>query len=411
MRNNPMSQTHDERKEIAQKIMDRGVITGVLPNREAFLERLASTVPMRIYIGADPTSSSLHLSHAKNYMLLEEFRQLGHEVIVLFGDFTAKIGDPTDRMAARKQLSTEDVRSNVSEWLGQIRPLMDFDAAVNPPLVKFNADWLSSLTMEDVINLTSMVTVQRMLERDMFEKRLAEEKPIHLHEFLYPLMQGFDSVAMEVDAELCGTDQTFNALMGRTLLKNLKGKEKFVVTVNLMENPKTGELMSKSRGTGVFLNTDAFNMFGSVMTQPDEMIEIILVNNTRIELDEIVNIMSAANPRDAKMKVAFEVTKIFHGEEAAEEASLRFVQLVQKGGVAKNVPEVTLNETELTVATLVRKVVGSDTSTNEIRRLIEQGSVRINGKKKESRDEVVKLPREGIDLKVGKKQWFKVKPE
>lgn len=404
-----MNQTDETRMEQARAIMDRGVISGVLPDRESFLERLASTTPMRIYIGADPTSTSLHLSHAKNYMLLEEFRKLGHEVVVLFGDFTARIGDPTDRVSARKQLTSEDVRANVAEWLEQIQPLMDFEAEVNPPLVKFNADWLAKLTMEDVIQLTSMVTVQRMLERDMFEKRMNDQKPIHLHEFMYPLMQGFDSVAMEVDAELCGTDQTFNALMGRTLLDRLKGKDKFVVTVNLMENPKTGELMSKSRGTGVFLDTDAFGKFGAIMSQPDEMIEIILVNNTRLPLSEVASIMQMVNLRDAKMRTAFEVTRIFHGEEVATEAQDRFVRLVQRGETDENVPEVVLEDVEQTVASVVRGSLGADTSNREIRRLIEQGSVKINGEKLIDRDAVVQIPAEGLDIKIGKKKWFKVK--
>lgn len=404
-----MTKTSENRLKKASAILDRGVITGVLPDRESFLERLASTTPMRVYIGADPTSTALHLSHAKNYILLEEFRQLGHEVIVLFGDFTARIGDPTDRMAARKQLTSEEVKANVAEWLEQIRPLMDFDAKVNPPQVKFNADWLAKLTMEDVIELTSLVTVQRMLERDMFEKRMQEQKPIHLHEFMYPLMQGFDSVAMEVDAELCGTDQTFNALMGRTLLNKLKGKDKFVVTVNLMENPKTGELMSKSRGTGVFLNTNAFDKFGSIMSQPDEMIEIILVNNTRLPLDEVAAIMRAENLRDAKMRTAFEVTRIFHGEAAAIEAQERFVKLVQRGESDENVPEVDLAEATQTVFSLVRILLDTETSNGQIRKLIEQGSVKINGEKCTERDAEVTIPTKGLDLKIGKKRWFKVK--
>ncbi len=403
-----MTNTDESRLKQAEEVMDRGIIAKVLPDRESFVQRLASSTPMRIYIGADPTSTSLHLSHAKNYMLLEEFRRLGHEVIVLFGDFTARIGDPTDRMSARKQLTSEEVRANVSQWLKQIKPLMDFDAVVNPPQVKFNADWLSKLTMEDVIQLTSMVTVQRMLERDMFEKRMNEEKPIHLHEFMYPLMQGFDSVAMEVDAELCGTDQTFNALMGRTLLERLKGKEKFVVTVNLMENPKTGELMSKSRGTGVFLDTDAFGMFGSIMAQPDEMIEIILINNTRLPLDEVASIMKTPNLRDAKMRTALEVTTIFHGHEAAIEAQDRFVRLVQRGETDENVPEITVEASEQTVYTIVRRVLAPETSNKEVRRLIEQGSVKFNGEKVSDRDSAVPIPREGLNVKIGKKMWFKV---
>lgn len=399
---------NENRLETARKIIERGVVTGALPDTESFIERLASTEPMRIYIGADPTSTALHLSHAKNYMLLEEFRKLGHEVIVLFGDFTARIGDPTDRATARKQLTSEEVRANVAEWLEQIKPLMDFEASENPPQVKFNADWLAKLTMEEVVHITSMVTVQRMLERDMFEKRMQEEKPIHLHEFLYPLMQGYDSVAMEVDAELCGTDQTFNALMGRTLLKNFKNKEKFVVTVNLMENPKTGELMSKSRGTGVFLDTNAFDKYGSIMAQPDEMIEVILINNTRLELTEIAEIMKAENPRDAKMRAAFEVTRIFHGEEAAKEAEHQFVNRVQQGGTDDEAPEVVVSEASQTVYSIVREAADESVSNGELRRLIEQGSVKINGEKMDDRDTTVEVPPEGLDLKIGKKQWFKV---
>lgn len=403
--------TETTRKEKARKIVNRGVIVNVLPDRESFIERLASKNPMRIYIGADPTSTALHLSHAKNYMLLEEFRQLGHEVIVLFGDFTARIGDPTDRLSARKQLSSEEVKTNVTEWLNQIRPLMDFDAEENPPQVKFNAEWLAKLTMEDVVNLTSMVTVQQMLERDMFEKRIKEEKPIHLHEFLYPLMQGYDSVAMNVDVELCGTDQTFNALMGRTLLRQLKGKDKYVVVVNLMENPKTGELMSKSRGTGVFLNTDAFNKFGAIMAQPDEMIEVILLNNTRIEREEIVQIMQLPNPLDAKLRVAFEVTRIFHGEEAACEAQEKFNQLVRKKETVEDVPEVVIGTPVSTMFAIVRGCLGADVSNGQIRRLFEQGSIRVDGEQRTDRDETVTITTDGILLKVGKKKWFRVKTE
>jgi len=373
-----MTETDEARKAKVQNIIDRGVISGILPNRDEFIRRLVGSKPMRIYIGADPTSTSLHLSHAKNYMLLEEFRKLGHEVIVLFGDFTARIGDPTDRDTARKQLSSEEVKTNVAEWLEQIRPLMDFDAKENPPQVKFNAEWLTKLTMEDVINLTSMVTVQQMLERDMFEKRLKEEKPIHLHEFLYPLMQGYDSVAMDVDVELCGTDQTFNALMGRTLLKQIKGKEKFVVTVNLMENPKTRELMSKSRGTGVFLNTDAVNKFGAIMAQPDEMIELILVNNTRVELDEIEVILKGS-PLDAKRRAAYEVTKLFHGEEAAVEAGKQFSAQFSKRSFSEltDVPRVSV-ETQGSVLLIdILLALGFASSKSEARRLAEGGGVQL----------------------------------
>ena len=227
------------KEQIIDEILDRGIIVDILPSRAEFKKKLM-TERLRFFIGADPTNTSLHLSHAKNFMLLEEFRKLGHEVFVLFGDFTACIGDPSDRNSARARLNPEQVREFSADWVRQISPLIDFNAPENPAKVVFNGEWLNKLSMRDLIELSSNTTVQHMLERDMFQKRLSENRPIHLHEFLYPIFQGFDSVALDADVELCGTDQTFNALMGRTLLRKLKNKEKFIVCNNLMENPVTG---------------------------------------------------------------------------------------------------------------------------------------------------------------------------
>ena len=261
------------------EILSRGTIVEILPTKEEFRNRLLSGKKMRFYIGFDATAPNLHLSHAKNFMFMEKIRKLGHEVIILFGDFTARIGDPTGEGTARQQLSRKEVLANVKKWIKIVKPFMDFSTKKNPPKIMYNHDWLSKLNFEDVANLASNFTVQQIISRDMFQKRLKEEKPIYLHEFFYPLMQGYDSVAMDVDVEVCGTDQIFNALAGRTLLKKLKNKEKFVVALTLMENPKTGELMSKSKGTGVFLGGTAENMFGQIMSQPDEMMEILFINN------------------------------------------------------------------------------------------------------------------------------------
>src|SRR3989344_8531566 len=241
-------------KQRIDTIFNRGIVVEVLPSKEEFFKRLLSGERLIIYIGADPTSNALHLSHAKNYMFLEELRQLGHETIILFGDFTAQIGDPTNRNEARPELTEKKIKENVAGWISQIKPLMDFDDKKNPPRILYNSTWLAKLSLKNAIALAHQFTVQQMLERDMFEKRWKGNIPIYLHEFLYPVMQGYDSVAMDVDVELCGTDQTFNALAGRTLLRRLKNKEKFVITVNLMENPKTKTLMSKSNKTGVFLS-------------------------------------------------------------------------------------------------------------------------------------------------------------
>jgi tyrosyl-tRNA synthetase len=241
----------------------------------------------------------------------------------------------------------------------------------------------------------------------MFEKRMNENKPIYLHEFMYPLMQGYDSVAMDVDVELCGTDQIFNALMGRTLIKKFKNKDKFVVAVNLMENPKTGELMSKSRGTGIFLNATAEDMFAGVMAQPDEMIKVFLINNTRMPLAEIEELLLAANPRDAKMKTAYEITKIFHGETNAQIASDAFVQKFQKRETPDEMPIITAAKSELTLLEIVKQCL-PETSNSELKRLITQGGVKLDNETKIESEEKITLTKEGIVVKAGKRNWFKV---
>jgi len=395
------------REKTVDQILNRGVIVNVLPDKESFRQRLISQKPMKIYIGADPTSTALHLSHAKNYMLLEEFRRLGHEVTVLFGDFTARIGDPTGNINTRGQLTKEQVMKNVKGWIKQIKPLMDFEASINPPKIVYNSGWLSKLTMEDVINLSSNFTVQRMLERDMFEERIKKEKPIFLNEFMYPLMQGYDSVALGVDAELCGTDQTFNALVGRTMLKKFKHKEKFVVAVNLMENPVTGELMSKSRGTGVFLDFDPSNMYGAIMSHPDEMIRVFLINNTRIPLDEIDSILQMKNLRDAKMLTAFEITKVFYGEEKANEAQNNFIRLVQRKESTESVPQIIIDNESIPLQELLKKCI-PEASNSRIRRLLDQNAIKIDGITANDSKSIIKVTKDGLNVKIGKKKWFKI---
>lgn len=395
----------ENKEQLVDEILERGIISSILPSKKEFRERLLKE-KLRFYIGADATFNSLHLSHAKNYLLLEDFRKLGHEVIVLFGDFTARIGDPSGKSTARKQLSREEVLENTKGWLEQIKPLMNFTDKENPAKVMYNHDWLAKLTMEEVINLTSNVTVQQMLERDMFQKRIKEEKPIFLHEFLYPIMQGYDSVAMEVDVEMCGTDQIFNALVGRTLLKKIKNKDKFVVAVNLMENPLTGELMSKSRGTGIFLSFSAEEMYGAIMSQPDEMIKVFLINNTRMSLKEVDALLKNKNPRDAKMKTAWEIVKMIKGEKDANHAQENFIQKFQKKEAPSDLPEISVGSEEILINILkncLPKKSGSD-----LRRLLDQGGIKIGEETKKDGQEKIIVPTEGLVLKAGKKDWFKI---
>lgn len=390
-------------EKIIDEILDRGTIVEILPTKEEFKKRLLSGKKMRFYIGFDATAPSLHLSHAKNFIFLEKLRKLGHEVIVLFGDFTARIGDPTGEDSKRKQLSRKEVLKNVKAWKGMIKPFMGFGEWKNPPKIMYNHKWLSKLSFEDVANLASNFTVQQIMARDMFDKRLKEEKPIYLHEFLYPLMQGYDSVAMDVDVEVCGTDQTFNALAGRTLLKKLKNKDKFVVALTLMENPKTGELMSKSKGTGVFLGTTPEDMFGQIMSQPDEMIEILFINNTLISKDEIKNILKSENPKESKLRLAFEIVSICHGKEKAEKAKNFWEDTFSKGEIPKDIKEIHANNMDLIDLFLVEKIVSSK---SDFRRLVDEGAI-INMETQEKVSDSKVKANIGV-YRIGKKRFIKI---
>jgi tyrosyl-tRNA synthetase len=400
----------DTNPQKIDEVLNRGTIVEILPDKDEFRKKLLSGKKLRFYIGFDATSPTLHLSHAKNLILMEKFRKLGHEVIVLFGDFTARIGDPSGESSARKQLTRKEVVNNVKRWKQLIKPLMNFGDFRNPPKIKYNNDWLAKLSMEEVMNLASNFTVQRMLERDMYQKRLKEEKPIYLHEFLYPLMQGYDSVAMDVDVEVCGTDQIFNALAGRDLMKKLRNKEKSVVAVTLMENPKTGELMSKSKGTGIFLDVAPTQMFGQIMAQPDEMVEILFVNNTYLSLADIKTIISG-NPRDAKARLAREIVKVFYGEKAAEKAEEEFDRVHRSGEIP----------TEIEVFETDKKTYGvtdllCDTklapSKKEAKRLVEGGAVstRINNQETKLSDwnQEINLENDMV-VQVGKRRFIKIK--
>lgn len=409
-----------KRKNMSKVIIDESLVdellsrsvSEILPSKEGLKKLLLSGRKIRIYIGTDATGTSLHLGHATNYMILERFRQLGHQVIFLIGDFTARIGDPTDKLAVRKHLTREDVKINVKTWLSQIKPIINFGDKDNPVEIRYNHDWLSKLTFEDMIDLASNFTVQQMLERDMFEKRMREKKPIYLHEFFYPLMQGYDSVALDVDVEMCGNDQKFNALAGRTLLRKLKNKEKFVFITTLLENPVTGEkMMSKSLGTGVFLDEGHVNMFGKIMAQPDENIPQLLTDCTYLNLDEIEAIVSSLkkqtiNPRDAKFRLAFEIVKIYHGEKKAKEARENFERVFSKRELPEEIQEARVVSGMKVTDFLVGEKLAS--SKADARRKIEQGGVKIGDDTVSDWQMEIGEAQNGKILRAGKKDFRKI---
>lgn len=392
------------------ELLTRSVVE-ILPSKDLLKKELISGKKLRLYIGADATGTALHLGHATNYIILEKFRRMGHKVIILIGDFTARIGDPTDKSAARVKLTREDVVSNTKSWLKQLEKIVDLNNIENPVEVVYNHDWLAKMTFEDVIELASNFTVQRMLERDMFEKRIIEQKPIHLHEFFYPLMQGYDSVFLDVDVELCGNDQKFNALAGRTLLQKYKNKEKFVFITTLLENPVTKEkMMSKSMGTGVFLDASSDDMFGKIMSQADENIPQLFIDCTYLSLEEIEKIKeylkdSEVNPRDLKIKLAYEVVKIYHGEEKAELARQNFINTFSKGETPENIQEIGVPVgTPLGLILQNEKLVAS---AGEFKRLIKEGAINTTeGEEIQDFNYVISKP---IVVKVGKRRYLDIK--
>lgn len=392
-------------------ILERSV-SKIYPSKDKLREKLLSGEKMVIYSGADATGGELHLGHSTNFILLEKLRSLGHEVIILFGDFTAQIGDPTDKSGStRKMLTKKEVNKNLKTWKKQISHILKINDFRNPVKIVRNSKWLSKLNFEDVINLSSNFSVQQMIERDMFQERLKKEKPIYMHEFFYPLMQGYDSVVLNCDLEVGGTDQTFNMLAGRTLLRKLKDKEKFVLSTTLLENSKTGEkLMSKSTGNYIAIEDSPDDMFGKTMALPDEVIIPMFVDTTFVDLDDINKIKleivsDQLNPRDAKIRLAKEIIKIYHSEKDAEAAAENFEKTFKEGGVPEDVLEINSDSgSRLDEILIENKIISSK---NEWRRLVDQNGITIV-----ESDEKVKdlnfIIKETNTFRVGKKRFIKI---
>jgi tyrosyl-tRNA synthetase len=393
------------------ELLERG-ISQIYPTKEKLKDELISGKCLKIYFGADATGPNLHLGHTKNLILVEKLRKLGHEIMILFGDFTAKIGDPTDKSAARVRLTDAQVNENLKSWKKQVQKVVDINNKQNPVKFVRNSQWLSKMKFDEVVDLASNFTVQQMIERDMFEKRLKDGKPIYVHEFFYPLMQGYDSVALDVDVEIGGTDQTFNMLAGRTLLSKLKNKEKYVIAGYLLEDPETGKkLMSKSEGDAIYLNDSSVDMFGKTMALLDSAIIPMLIGVTNIPMEQINHIsaelVNGANPRDAKILLAKEIVKIYHGEKAADEAEKNFIETFsKKESMSDDAPEVVVESGSL----LSEIVIESDIcqSKSEFRRLVTNGAI-TDLKTGEKISDPNYSTKDDLDLKIGKKNFLKVR--
>jgi len=384
----------DEKK--IDELLSRGV-ENVYPSNAEVKKVLLSGKCLSVYNGIDPTGPTLHIGHGSTLLKLRELQDLGHKVILLIGDFTARIGDP-DKTTARKQLSAKEVKENLKHYTKQAGHILDMGRVQ----VKFNSKWLSKLSFEEGMEIASEFTLQQMIERDMFERRIKEGQPIHLHEFFYPLMQGYDSVAMNVDMEIGGNDQTFNMLVGRTMMKN-RGKEKYVLTTKLLVDP-TGKKMGKSEGNMVTLEDSPENMFGKVMSWPDTLMPLAFEICTRVSMSEITD-TDKANPRDLKIRLATEIVKIYHGQKEAKQAQENFANTFQKKEIPDEMEEIKAGGGELLSEVLVKNKVL--TSKSEWRRLVVGGAIH-NLVKNENILDVDLRVTEDLTLRIGKKKFIKI---
>jgi len=357
-------------------ILNRGV-ENVYPTKEALQKVLASDKKIRIYYGIDPTGK-LHLGHVVQLLKLGQLQKLGHEIIILIGDFTARIGDPTDKKAARKKLTRAEVKAHSRDYKKVIGRIIDIRRAK----VRFlhNEKWTNKLTPEDMLELASNFTVSQLLERDMFQERIKAGKEIYLHEFLYPVFQAYDAVTLDVDMQIGGNDQTFNMLAGRTLMKRLKSKEKFVLTTKMLVD-QTGKKMGKTEGNFVPLEDSPIEMFGKIMSWSDGLIINAFELLTDVPLDKIAAInkkieSNQLNPRDAKLRLAGEITKLIWGVEGANKGREYFTNVFIDKNNPTEIKSISAKNGESLTQLLVReKIINSN---SEVRRLIVQGGIKID---------------------------------
>lgn len=361
--------------------------------------------PLIVKLGLDPSAPDIHLGHAVVLRKIKQLQDLGHKAVIIIGDFTGMIGDPTGKSKTRKQLTREEVLENAKTYEKQIFKVLDKDKTE----VRFNSEWLGKLNFKEVIELASTCTVARMLEREDFKNRFNNQMSIGIHEFFYPLMQAFDSVAIKADIELGGTDQRFNILMGRTLQKEYGIESQIAIFMPILEGIDGKEKMSKSLGNYVGINEEADIMYKKVMEIPDDLIIKYFELATDIHPDEVDSIKELlekgeVNPRDIKMRLAREIAKLYHNENEALLAEEHFKSIFQRNEIPEDMPEVSLEFGEGIVEAIVKS--GLIASKSEAKRLIQQGGVKVNGERVLNMQEV-NLKNKDV-IKVGKSKFARV---
>lgn len=387
-----------------KEVLTRNVVK-ILPSREK-LASLVRKKKIRLYLGIDPTEPNLHIGHAIALRKLKQFQDLGHEVILLFGDFTAQIGDPSGRDKTRKPLTSEQVRKNMRDYKKQAGKILKLGKLK----IKYNHQWLSRLAFSDLIKLFSHFTTSQLLERDMFQRRLKKGKEIWVNELLYPLMQGYDSVAMNVDLEVGATDQTFNMMVGRKLQRIYNKKEKFILTTPMLIG-LDGRKMSKTYNNTINLTDSPDEMYGKVMSLKDNLISEYFELCTELPLSEVKKIKQSLkskkiNPRDAKARLAREIVGLYYGKRRASIAEREFNRIFREKKIPSIIPEIRIKEKSINILELLVKTKLAQ-SKSEAKRLILQGGVKINGKTQKDFQKLVKIKR-GMIIQKGKRKFVRI---
>lgn len=375
--------------------------------REHFEAGLEGGKKLRVKYGADPTAPDLHLGHAVVLRKLKELQDLGHHIVFIIGDFTARVGDPTGRLESRPALSEEEIKNNSKTYFEQVGKILD----VKKTEIIYNSEWFSKEGWADVLKLAGKFTVQQVLERDDFSRRLKDGREVFVHEILYPLMQAYDSVRVKADVEIGGTDQKFNMLAGRDLQRKMNLPEQDVLTVPLLVGIDGVKKMSKSAGNYIALNDDPNAMFGKIMSIPDSLIlhyaELAAFLPAETLEDIGRNLKSGKNPRDEKIKVAEAAAALYHGEKTGRAAAEEFIKVFSKKETPAEMPEIPANKNKMNILDLLA-LTKCFSSKSEAKRAVEQRGVELDGKVLADWREETEF-KTGAVLKIGKKRFFKIK--
>lgn len=410
-----LSKTQQEEVIRQLDVISRGV-SEIVPEedlKQKIMKSVVSGVPLQVKLGMDPSAPDLHIGHTVVMHKLRQFQDLGHEVQLIIGDFTGRIGDPTGKSETRKQLSEEDVIRNAETYKKQLFKILD----PNKTKVYNNSDWLAPMNFSEVVNLAAKVTVARMMERDDFTKRFQSGQPISIHEFFYPLMQGTDSVVLKSDIELGGTDQKFNLLMGRTLQKENGDEAQATIMLPLLEGLDGVQKMSKSLGNYIGIDEEPNEIYGKSMSVPDELMMKYYTLATDLSAEDLKALEQgiedgSVHPRDAKMKLAYTFVRMYHGEEAAEAAQQHFVTVFQQRALPDDIAEVVIPAESLENGNIrlisLLTTLGFAASNGEAKRSIQQGAVKINEEKWGDPNSEY-TPQDGDIVQVGKRKFAKIK--